>query len=105
MYSVAFLIASELESPSKNLEFTAIPFSTSVNGSSIRTGLFSPPFPLLNKPTNLASNSSCNCSLAFSTFGIITGFIGKLNLLANSKSLVSCAGTAIIAPVPYVINT
>ena len=32
--------------------------------------------------------------------GIITGLIGKWNFLANSKSLVSCAGTAIIAPVP-----
>ena len=32
--------------------------------------------------------------------GFTTGFIGRLNLLANSKSLWSCAGTAMIAPLP-----
>ena len=39
------------------------------------------------------------------TENLITCFIDKLNFFANSKSLVSCAGTAIIAPVPYVIST
>lgn len=37
--------------------------------------------------------------------GIITVFIGRPYLIANSKSLWSWAGTLIIAPVPYSINT
>ena len=32
--------------------------------------------------------------------GITTGMIGRPNFWANSKSRVSCAGTAMIAPVP-----
>ena len=103
MYSVAFFIASLLSNPFKNPEFTAIPFSTSVNGSSI--SIFNLSWLSEKLYWNFASISFCNLSASSLILGIITGFIGKLNFLANSKSLASCAGTAIIAPVPYVINT
>ena len=48
--------------------------------------------------TSVKGSLSTETELEFA--GFITGIIGKLNFLANSQSLLSWAGTAIIAPVP-----
>jgi len=70
------LIASFTSNPFKNPELISLPLATSVKAS----------FSI--------------SQTVFSFADSITWIIGKSNFLANSQSLVSWAGTAIIAPVP-----
>ena len=50
-------------------------------------------------------NGTLDGRIEASALDRITTSIGRLYFLANSKSLWSCAGTAITAPVPYSIKT
>ncbi len=53
----------------------------------------STPLPVYGRPSSSPS------------FGAITWRIGRSNAFANAWSRSSCAGTAMIAPVPYSIST
>ena len=54
---------------------------------------------------NSSSTLRTRLAASHSAGGITTGTIGRSNAFANSKSRSSCAGTAMIAPVPYDAST
>src|SRR5215469_9947507 len=90
-------MAASLLSPEYGPEFTLIPYSVNGSTGAAGVGALALKFP-----------SALSWSLAAEELGspgTTTTGTGSPNFVANSKSLSSCAGTAIIAPVPYSINT
>src|SRR6266851_8361614 len=88
-----FAIAVALSIPLYGPEFTLTPYS--VNAS-----------PAIARPDGLEFGSPSTFSFELSTsFGATTTRTGNPYFWQNSRSRWSCAGTAMIAPVPYSIST
>ena len=102
--------ASSVGRPLNSPESTLTPYSVNGIGCSTENSSLTKPMP--PEPVPDASASARSRSMSASAFasnfarspaeglGITTGRIGRPYLVANSKSRSSCAGTAMIAPVP-----
>jgi hypothetical protein len=107
--AIIFFCASSVGRPLNSPESTLMPYSVNGIGCSTQNSSKNPKPP---EPAPEASASARARSISASTFasmlaisstggiGITTGRIGRPYFVANSWSRSSCAGTAMMAPVP-----
>ena len=92
--------AASTESPFKKPELTITPVAMSVNASLPVYGTrSSPAFAKASAGKPFPVSTAIALAAAVPDFAT-TWYIGRPNTLAKSKSRSSCAGTAMIAPVP-----